>query len=56
MGDGGIVGAHALGSFGLDPHARGLDAEQVRDLLLNGRRMGSDLRSGQNQRAVHIAD
>src|ERR1700678_747670 len=56
VGDSGVVGAHALGSFGLNPYLRRLDAQQGGDVLLNGGGVRSDLWSGENESAIDVAD
>ena len=56
VGDGGVVGPHAFGSFGFDADARGLDTKQAGNALLNSEGVRGDSRRGQNQRGVNVAD
>ncbi len=55
MRNGGIVGAHAFGGLCFDSHTRRVDAEQTGDVLLNRLGMRADLRSSEDQSAIHIS-
>ena len=56
MGDGCMVGSHALRSLGFDAHLIGIDSQEFRDASLNLGAVGADLGLIQDQRGIDIGD
>lgn len=54
MGDGGVVGASAFGSFGFEADAIFVDAAEFGDSRADGGAVRADLGRGQDQRGIEI--